>query len=86
MIMGHFLPYRSEKAPNIKAPTERNIKVTVRPLQVSKFHIDDGSITHETSELDTPKSLAISVIVNDTVKKSKASQVQPRKPTMNISH
>ena len=31
MIMGHFLPYRSEKAPKMSAPTERNINVTVKP-------------------------------------------------------
>lgn len=42
--------------------------------------------THDTSLFSTPKSFAISVMHNDTVKKSKASHVQPRKPTQNISH
>lgn len=35
---------------------------------------------------DSLKSAAISVTVMDTVKKSKASHVQPRKPARNISH
>lgn len=28
---GHFLPYRSDKDPNISAPTDLSISVTVRP-------------------------------------------------------
>jgi hypothetical protein len=30
---GHFLPYRSEKKPEIKAPTDRSISVTVMPYR-----------------------------------------------------
>ena len=56
--MIHFLPYLSLMLPEMIAPTDRSIRVMVIP-QVTA----DGF---------SPKSSAISVAVNDTVKKSNA--------------
>jgi hypothetical protein len=72
IIIGHFRPYRSLMVPKISAPTLLNMSVIVIP--------------HDTSALVTPKSFAMSVMLRETVKKSKASQVQPKKPARNMSH
>lgn len=81
-IHGHFRPYRSQAAPNVTAPTTRNINTSPMPQVMSAF--------------DLPNVLAIGVTVRETVKtanqlerrprmlsryvQSKASQLQPRKP------
>lgn len=44
------------------------------------------TIPQDTSAFETPRSLAISVMVSETVKKSNASQVQLMNPTKNIIH
>ena len=64
--------YLSLKLPLINAPTERNISVIVIP--------------HDTALGSLSKAVAISVKVIDTVKKSKASHAQEKKPIPNMFH
>jgi hypothetical protein len=45
----------------------------------------DG-LTQETFAFEVLKSAAMSVMFNETVKKSNASHVQPKKPAKNMSH
>ena len=82
---------RSENTPEIKAPTERSINVTVMPYDFVSLMSDCSSptqlpLTHVTAVFVSPNSSAISVTHRETVKKSKASQVQPKNPQKNISH
>lgn len=58
---GHLRPYRSDAIPKIIDPTDRNISTRVMPQVMS------GT--------DLSKVLDRLVTVNETVKKSKASQV-----------
>lgn len=64
--------YRSAMLPEKRAPTERSISVMVIP--------------HVTAAGSLPKSLAISVAVRETVKKSNASQAHEKKPMPNKFH
>jgi hypothetical protein len=62
--------------------------VTVNPFTRSiatSCDLGQGSDTHETAEFSTSKSLAISVMVSDTVKKSNASQVHAISPQLKRS-
>lgn len=65
--------------------------MTVIPLGGVSYLMLDGQDGGERPTQDTAafvvlKSAAISVTHSETVKKSNASQVQPRKPMMNMSH
>lgn len=57
---GHFLPYLSAAIPKMIEPTDRNISTSVIPHVISVF--------------ETLKSVAKSLTVKLTVKKSNASQ------------
>lgn len=72
----------------MRAPTDRSIKVTVIPSYTLVSHHGSMTclLTHETAASDAWNVAASSVNVMETVKKSNASQVQPRKPTVNINH
>lgn len=58
---GHLRPYRSAAMPNSTAPTDRNMSTRVMP--------------HVMSVLERPNSSEREVIVRETVKKSRESQV-----------
>lgn len=66
-MKGHFLPHRSDAIPNMIEPTDRSIRTNVMPQVIS--------VT------DLSNDLANSVVVKETVKKSKESQVQPANAT-----
>lgn len=61
MMNGHLRPYRSLAIPNAMDPTDRNMRTRVMP--------------HVISVAVLPNSLARSLTVRETVKKSKASHV-----------
>lgn len=62
---GHLRPYRSEAIPKATAPTERNMRTRVMPHVMSVFVLPNCSARFST--------------VSETVKKSNASQVCPRR-------
>ena len=64
---GDFLPNLSAAIPKIAAPAKRGMRDKVKPKVIA--------------EVDLPKSLARSEIINVIEKKSKASHVQSIKAT-----
>ena len=72
IITYHLRPYRSAAIPKIVDPTERNMSTRVIP--------------HVICVVDLSNCFARSLTVRDTVKKSKASQVQAMKATRKNSH
>lgn len=64
---GHLRPQRSDAIPNVMAPTDRSMSTRVIPQVISEMDLSNVSANPEA--------------VNETVKKSKASHVQPRKAT-----
>lgn len=64
---GHLRPQRSDAIPNVMEPTDRSMRTRVIPQVIS--------------EIDLSNCLASWEVVKETVKKSKASHVQPKKAT-----
>lgn len=61
---------------------------TLPPELVSKNNMKKylGALTQVTADVETSNAVASSVTVIVTLKKSKASQIQPRNPDRNMSH